>query len=509
MSPGAARPPGPAPRTDVRDVARLALPAVLSYVLNNAYRINDQYWVQGLGGAAQAALGASAFVLILHFSVVFLAVAGTLSLVARATGAADRELRDATVGQALSIVLAIGAVSALVLPARIPDVAALLGLEGAAAGAMTEYLGTLFLLTALVVAPTVVDAAMVGMGNTLLPMLLMLLALLVNFVLNPVLIYGPEAAELGMPLAGPAGAVAERLGIEGRGMAGAALATGIARAVSSAVGLVLLRTVFGVHFARHLVPDLRRVASIARVGAPMAASIAFFALVYFALLRLVVTPLGDPVVAGLGLGFQVFEGVSFPCFLGISIACASLVGRSLGARDPDAAWRAVRSARRIGLGTGLAMTALFWAAARWLVPAFTDDPAVALETREYVFVLAFSQVFVAYEAVHEKTLVGAGTTRPALWISATGNALRVPLAWCLAGPAGLGSAGVWWAITATTALKATLLTAVVGRGRWIEQALADPDTGAPRAPAADADPRADGGVPVDEAGAGASRGLAE
>ncbi len=465
-----------APGTRVPDVLRLALPAVVSYVLNNAYRINDQYWVQGLGAEAQAALGASTFVLILHFSLVFLAVAGTLALVARATGAGDPELRDATIAQALWIVAAIGVGSALLLPDRVDWIASAVGLEGLAAERCAEYLGALFWLVLLVVTPTIVDAAMIGMGNTLLPMLLMVLALVCNFVLNPMLIYGPAAADLDLPLASTAGALAETLGIEGRGMAGAAAATALSRALTSVVGLLLLRGVFGVRLGRHLAPSLRRMRAIVRISAPMAASIALYALVYWGLLRWVVTPLGDPVVASLGIGFQVFEGVSFPCCLGVSIACASLVGRCIGARDEAAAWQAVSSARRIGIGLGLTMMVLFLVASRWVVPAFTDDPQVMLETRGYVFVLAFGQVFVALEAVHEKTLMGAGTTRPALWIGATGNALRIPLGYALAFGAGLGSTGVWWALTATTGLKALLLFLIVERGRWLAESLAAHDS---------------------------------
>jgi Na+-driven multidrug efflux pump len=42
----------------------LALPAVASSLLNNLYRIIDQYSVQWLGTHSQAALGACAFILI-------------------------------------------------------------------------------------------------------------------------------------------------------------------------------------------------------------------------------------------------------------------------------------------------------------------------------------------------------------------------------------------------------------------------------------------------------------
>lgn len=49
---------------DDRSFLGLALPAVASSLLNNLYRIIDQYSVQWLGTHSQAALGACAFILI-------------------------------------------------------------------------------------------------------------------------------------------------------------------------------------------------------------------------------------------------------------------------------------------------------------------------------------------------------------------------------------------------------------------------------------------------------------
>ena len=73
----------PAHTRRTRELLGLAWPAVLSYILNNTYRINDQFWIQGLGAEAQAAVGATFFLQILNFAFVFLSVGGTLALVSR------------------------------------------------------------------------------------------------------------------------------------------------------------------------------------------------------------------------------------------------------------------------------------------------------------------------------------------------------------------------------------------------------------------------------------------
>jgi MATE family multidrug resistance protein len=85
----------------------------------------------------------------------------------------------------------------------------------------------------------------------------------------------------------------------------------------------------------------------------------------------------------------------------------------------------------------------------------------------YARTLAFSQLFVALEALFEGALEGAGDTRTLFFWSAPLNALRVPLGWALALPLGWGALGVWWAINLTTWAKALGKGYAVWRGRWL------------------------------------------
>ena len=70
-----------------RDLVKLAVPSVLFAVLTHAYRSVDQFWIQGVSTAAQGALGASAFVIILFAAIIIVLSAGASPLIARAAGA--------------------------------------------------------------------------------------------------------------------------------------------------------------------------------------------------------------------------------------------------------------------------------------------------------------------------------------------------------------------------------------------------------------------------------------
>ena len=424
-----------------RAVARLAVPAALSVILNNAFRVVDQHAAGWLGTAEQAAIGSTTFVLILGFALWGLVGFGTGPLVARVTGAGDIEGRRRIIGNAVSGAAAAGGV---VLGAGwlfAPGIAAALGLEAEVAALTVRYLRTLAIVGLPMALAPVVDAAFIAMGRTALPMALQAVATVLNIAMNLVF-----------------------LRVFGWGIEGLALASGLSRLAAVAVGLLALWWAVRPRLA-DLFPDvaLRR---IARVGAPIAANTAFYALVYWALLNVAISPLGPAVNAALGIGFSALESVTWPLFHGLSLAVASLVGRALGAGRPDLARRAVRLGLPLSTGAGLVAALAFWFGAAPLCGLFTRDPAVLEQAVLYARVLAFSQLFVAWEALAEGVLEGAGDTRAVLWLSSPLNLLRVPLAWAAAGPLGLGAAGIWWAINLTTIAKALLKGARVAQGHW-------------------------------------------
>lgn len=427
----------------------LAWPSVLSFVCNSAYRVNDQFWVQDLGAEAHAALGPCTFLLTLNFAFYFLAVGGSLTLIARCTGAGDRAGRDTVIRHALLLAAFVAILVGFAGFSNIEVLTGGIGLVGKTAELSQTYLGMIYAVTIPMALAPVVSTIFVAMGNTRLPLVLQLVAVGCNFILNPILIYGW----------GP---------VEGMGIAGAALATGLSRAVSAGLGLLFLVRIYSVRLFSFEGLSLRRFSQIARIGVPSCLSIVVYAGVYFALLRTTLSPLGDAVLGGLSIGFNAFEGVAFPFFLGIAVAGSSLVGRNLGAESPEGARQTVRSMRILALVTGSFFALVFWFAGPVIVPLFTADPDVAREAIRYVQILAATQLFVAYEVVHEKALLGAGYTAPLFLVSVPGNVLRLPLAWFLATHLGLGAAGVWWAINLSTVLKSAVLAAIVQRGRWLQ-----------------------------------------
>ena len=441
--PTANLPPKTHPELSTRTLLALAVPSALFTVLTNGYRVVDQYFIQTVSTAAQAAIGSSVFVLILFYAAFELIAAGTGPLVARATGAGDLPSRRAILGTSVAGAVLLTSILMVLGVAGAPLIASSLGLSGDAAAQCVLYLRTLcWTILPLALTP-VVDQGFIAMGNARVPMTLHAISLALNIVLTPLLIH-----------------------TAGLGIAGAALASNTSRAVATALGLVMLRRMTGLRLSDiRITPALRRVL---RVGYPMALGVAAYAIVYWVVVKTSVSPLGPHVNAALGIGFNALEGVTWPLFHGLSLAVASLVGRYLGAGRQDLAKGTIRLALPITLAAGGLSSLIFWLAGPFLTGLFTNDAAVHAAASEYAVILAASQLFVALESLTEGVLAGAGDTKSVFIYSAPVNALRIPLAWWFAFPLGWGAPGIWWVMNFTTYIKVLGKGFAVWRGKWAE-----------------------------------------
>jgi Na+-driven multidrug efflux pump len=84
----------------------------------------------------------------------------------------------------------------------------------------------------------------------------------------------------------------------------------------------------------------------------------------------------------------------------------------------------------------------------------------------YQKILARSQVFMGLEVVLGGAFSGAGDTVPPMAVFVPFNLARILLAYLLAGPAGFGVDGVWWAISGMSIVKGLLIALWSYRGGW-------------------------------------------
>jgi putative MATE family efflux protein len=423
---------------------------VIEQMLATTVGLINTYIVSHLGSASLTAVGLStqlSNLLVALFSAVGV---GSTALVARHTGAQEQEEAQAIGGQSLLLAVAAGLVAALpcLLLGRL--LLTSLGGEAEVVALGQPYLRALGFTMPLMALLFVGNAVLRGAGDTRTPMVVMAVVNLVNVSLSWALVHG-----LG-PL--------PRLGVLGAGI-GAASGVGVGGLV---VTYVLLRggSAVGMWIQRaSLRLDTHLMWRVLRIGVPSGAEQALMRIAQLALAT-VVTGLGTAAYAGHQLGIQLLSIAYLPGFA-FSVAATTLVGQELGRRAPLRADLCVRTASWMALAIMSAVGVIAFWQAEPLLQLFTSEPEVLVQGMYALRGCAILEPPLALYFVLVGALRGAGDTRYVLLAQGASIWLvRIPLAYALAIPAGLGLVGVWTAIIVDMSIRAILLGLRFRSGAW-------------------------------------------
>ncbi len=441
-------------RVGPREVVRLAWPIVVSLLSYNVMTLADSVVVARLGTAPLAAVGLGAVAVHAVMAFGMGLISGVKVVTSHATGAGDRERAARAAWQAVWLSLGLGLVAAALVPAGW----ALLSVMGASAAVRElawPYFAvrvggalSLYLLNGL-------GGWFQGRGDTRTAMVSILVANAVNVVLDPVLVFGW----------GPAPAL---------GVAGAAWATVIGQLAGVAVlAWRLFEPLRGVSWR----VDRDVLARIWRLGNPIGLRY-LLDVGSFVVLASLLARAGDAELAAHVLVIRVVL-VSFLPGLGVAEAAAVLVGQAVGARRPDRARDAWRTATWMAVGLMAAGAVVMVVVPDLLLAPFGADAEVVAIGRRLLYVGAAFQVFDAVATVAMCSLSGAGDTRFAMFAS-VGSAwlVKAPLAVLFCGPLAMGAVGAWLALMIEIAVLAALLLWRVASGRWLG-APEPPLTGVP------------------------------
>lgn len=433
-----------------RAVLLLAIPMVLEMALESVFAVVDVFFVARLGAHAVAAVGLTEALLALVYALGMGLGMGATAVVARrigehdADGAARAAVQAAALAIGISIVLGVTGVLAA------PRLLALMGASPEVIAIGQGYTRVMLGGEVSVIVLFVVNASLRGAGDAATAMRVLWLGNAINLVLDPLLIFGigpfPEL-----------------------GVTGAAVATTTGRTVAALWAISrLLRPVGHLVVRReHLRLEPAVLGTIARISA----NGSFQALVgtasWIGLTR-IVAGFGSAALAGYTIALRIVVFALMPAW-GLSNAAATMVGQSLGARDPRRAEQAVWIA---GFYTMLFLGVIglvFFIWAEELVRLFTPDPAVLGHAASALRIIAAGFLFYAYGMVLTQAFNGAGDTlTPTLLNIAVFWAFEIPLAYVLAVRLEMGPRGVFVAVAVAFSTLAVVSGVVFRRGRWKE-----------------------------------------
>lgn len=412
----------------------------------------DTAFAGRLDASAQAAMGIAGPITYTVVAVLAALSVGTIAVVARAWGAGDPAKQETEAAASASLAALLGLPLTLLGVVALPALASLFPVvdaPGAVDGARVflRWEATAFFFLCLDLSAS---GILRGAGKTAVPMAASVAANLLNAFLAWVLMFG----NLGAP----------RLGLEGAG-----IATAAAMAFQGLFTFGWLWTPAS--------PIRLRMSSFARVGrdalrrlvrltGPAAVEPLILQAGFLAYTKLV-SLLGVTAMAAHRTALTV-ESLTFMGGYGFVMAASGLVGQSLGEGRPDKAEAALRECARLALLVMVSIGLLFAFIPEVLVRIFVPGlPEVAALSAACLRIAALEQPFMALAMSLAGGLRGAGDTRtPALTAVVGVWLVRVPLAWTLAVPAGLGLRGIWITMIVDWAARTAVLGWVVRRGRW-------------------------------------------
>jgi putative MATE family efflux protein len=419
-----------------REILRLALPALGALAAEPLYVLVDTAIVGHLGRPQLAALGLAGTVLAGAFAIFNFLTYGTTAVVARASGAGEQERAARLAAQALWVSLGIGLLLLVACEALAGPLLRALGAHGRSG----DYALTYFRIAAIGLLPALVALAgqgyLRGVSNLRRPLEIVVVANVVNAVLEVVFVYGFHW-----------------------GIAGSAAGTAIAQ---TGMGLAFAVELLRPH-AGSKRPSLQAMRPMLRVGRQIfVRTTALYA--SFLVAASVCARMGDPQLAAHQIASQLFFFLAL-ILDSVAIAGQVIVGRMLGAGDPEGAHAS--AVRMIGwsavVGTAFAIVLLPLAD---VVPrAFTSDPLVLHETAELWPYFVLMQPLAGAAFALDGILIGAGDTAYLMWSMIAASAIFITLA-SVALARDWGIVGVWIALDVLIAARLGLLWIRFAGRRW-------------------------------------------
>lgn len=426
-----------------KEILSLALPLMVSNLLDQAIVIVDIFLVGGIGATAIAAVGLGQLLYSTVITLIFGLSMGTLVVVSQLRGARRMEEAARTGYQSLLVGLLLALMISFLGGAFGQQAALLLGAEEEVARLTGQYVRFLSFFFPFNVTVTILVGMMQGWGDTRTPMRAVLLTNVLHILFAYPLIYG----KLGFP----------RLGVSG-----AALAIGL----SAVIGAIFLITVAFRAGRIVLGPfDLELTKRVVRVGGPVFGDRALQQLGQMGYAKAILV-YGTVAYAAHQVGVAV-EAFSYLHGGAFSIAAATAVGASVGAGKFKAAKLKNWEANRLAVLIMGCMGLIFFFFPYLLLRLFTRDLEVIRLGTFFLKIVAVMQVPLAITMVLEGSLKGAGDTRFILFVTAVGMwIVRVPLSFLFSFGLGLPLIFVWSIMVIDWVTRMTILLLRYRSERW-------------------------------------------
>lgn len=419
-----------------RTLIVLTLPMILAMIGMLSFNLIDTYFVGQLGTDQLAAIS---FTFPITYIVTALSLGigtGASAIVSKAIGGDDYKKATRVSSDSLMLGLIIVGIFLIIGIFTIEPLFRALGADGHILQLIKDYMYIWYGGMIFVVVPMVGNSLIRATGDTKTPSMVMMFAVLLNLILDPILIFG----------FGP---------IPSYGIKGAASATVISRAFTMIFMVwILYKREKIVSFKT---PQMKEVweswRSVLYIGLPSAGT-SLIVPVGTSVVISVVAVYGAEAVAGFGVASRI-EALALTVIMALGSVLGPFIGQNLGAKKMDRVIRGVNLSYAFGMVWGISIAVVLAIFGKPIGAIFNDDPRVINVINDYLWIVPFTYGFqsvimltvVAFNILH-KPFYGASIAVLRMLV------IYVPLAYL--GSHLYGLWGIFGAATVANVIAGTL-----------------------------------------------------
>ncbi|NLY44956.1 MAG: MATE family efflux transporter [Tissierella sp.] len=425
----------------------LSIPIIINNFIQTLFNLVDSYWVGNISYVHFAATSFVWPVIFLFISLgIGISIAGT-SLLSQLVGANKIKEAEDYASQII-VVSVLAALSFTVIGYAIsPYIISAMGADAELAHLSNIYLRITFLDLVFMFLYFNINSIMSAQGNTVTPTILSAISAILNMILDPIFIFTFNW-----------------------GIAGAAWATLVSRALLAIVGVFFLfsegnkikPSFRNFKFNKNILKDILRVGFPSSIGSAGSA-------IGFMVLNGFVVSYGTATLAAFGMVNRITSMV-MQFSQGIGAALTSVVGQNIGANQYERVTQAFHKASKIAVNIGVVGCIILILLDNQLVDFFLqskDDPSVVAQGISFLRYISLSMPFLGLFSVFQGLFQGSGNTKFSmgmeigrLWF------VRIPMILLFKYFTDVGATGIWFSMSVSNLLVCVYGFIIYRSERW-------------------------------------------
>lgn len=394
--------------TPWKKIGMFSIPMVVGNIAQQLYSTVDSIVVgHYVGDNALAAVGSAAPIFNLLL-VLFIGIsAGVGIMVAQYFGAKSREDLSKTIGSCITLTALVSLFLMVVSPLVVRPMLRLLDTPASIMNDCTNYLIIMMLGIAGMAYYNILSGILRGMGDSFSALLYLLVATVLNIALD---IWFVASFDMGV--------------------AGVALATVIAQAISSVLcirKLMNMKDTFDLT-KKELIMSKFHVSRIVKLGLPSGATQAIFSSAMI-IVQSLTNSFGELFIAANVIVMRVDGFAMMPNF-SFGMAMTTYTGQNVGAKKPDRVMLGAKQGTIMAVLCSATITGIILLFGKYLMHVFTDTPELVDMSYYMMCILAVGYIAMAVTQSLSGVMRGAGDTVTPMWISlCTSVLIRIPVAY--------------------------------------------------------------------------------